>query len=491
MNGDTPTERNTKRRRLLDTKIPLLRSERLAQALRSLSYTERRIFAVLFLILIGSTLVMLYQINQRFIVEIPAEGGSLTEGIIGSPRFINPLLALSDADRDLTALVYSGLLKATVDGILIPDLAESFSISNDGLIYSFILKNNVFFHDGEPVTADDIIFTIERAKDSVLKSSKRANWEGVSVEKINSREIRFILQQPYGPFLENTTLGILPVHVWGNLGPEQFVFSEFNIDPIGSGPYRVSNIKRNSSGIPEFYELKPFSKYTLGKPYIKRITLRFYADEEKLVSAYRKGSIKSMSGISPEKLLSLDENIRIEQTVLPRIFAIFFNQNQATIFANREVRRALDMALDKKRIVRDVLGGYGIDINSPIPPGLLPIKRDIKIEEDDISENKKTARDLLEQNGWVFDDEENLWIKKTKKKEERLIFSLATSNAAELKAVAQIIKEEWEDFGIVVNLKIFEPADLNQNVIRPRKYDALLFGEIIGRELDLFAFWHS
>ena len=106
-------------------------------------------------------------------------------------------------------------------------------------------------------------------------------------------------------------------------------------------------------------------------------------------------------------------------------------------------------------------------------------------------ERKKSAREMLENNGWEFDEETKIWGKKTKKSESQLRFSLSTSDTPELKAVAEIIVEEWRELGAEVSLKIFESGDLNQNVIRPRKYDALLFGEIVSRELDLFAFWHS
>jgi peptide/nickel transport system substrate-binding protein len=166
------------------------------------------------------------------------------------------------------------------------------------------------------------------------------------------------------------------------------------------------------------------------------------------------------------------------QAPLPRIFGVFFNQNQSTLFAKREVRRALDLALNKERIVESILGGYGSVINSPLPPNVA------KIRESEYSIEKATL--ILEDNGWKK-NEDGIW----EKKDTLLSFSLSTSNTTELKAVASIVEEEWENFGALVDLQIFEPGVLNQNVIRPRKYDALLFGEIVGRELDLYAFWHS
>ena len=456
------------------------------QAISSFSLSEKIVFWTLIGALILSGLSILFKVNDFILVEAKARGGSFTEGIVGSPRFINPVLALSDADRDLVSLIYSGLMKATPEGGIVEDVAESYSVSPDGLAYEFIIRENAVFHDGEPVTAEDVIFTINKILDPAIKSAQRANWDGVKVEKVDERIVRFTLQRPYAPFLQNTVMGILPKHLWQYVDSGQFPFSETNVLPVGSGPYRVLSVKKSPDGIPETYELAPFNAYVLGKPYIKKITLHFFQNEADLIKAYKKGSVKALSSISPESVQTL-ESVRIERSPLPRIFAVFFNQNTAQIFSNVEVRKALDAAVDKQAIVDRVLAGYGTPIDSPLPPGSInrpyattsPEEKVYGIEE---------ARNILSRNGWVFDADAGVWTSKTK---GQLSFSLSTSNVPELKAVANMLKETWEAVGANVDVKVFEPGNLNQDIIRPREYDALLFGEVIGRELDLFAFWHS
>ncbi len=248
----------------------------LTTVLTQLSFSEKVVFSILSIILSGSALLLLLNLHNQFLVTIPTHGGSMTEGIIGSPRFINPLLAISDADRDLTQLVFSGLLRATPGGELIPDAADSYTVSPDGLTYTFTLKDNLTFHDGTPISTEDVAFTIERAQDPSIKSPKRANWDSVAVEVVSDKEIRFILKQPYAPFLENTTLGILPKHIWKNVLPEAFPLSFVNVEPIGNGPYRVKNSIRDSSGIPQKYVLKSFENYPLGEPYIDTLELVFF-----------------------------------------------------------------------------------------------------------------------------------------------------------------------------------------------------------------------
>ena len=384
-------------------------------------------------------------------------------------------------------------MRARPDGTLIYDLAESHSVSEDGLTYIFKLRNDGEFHDGEAVTSRDIVFTVKKVQDAVLKSPKRASWEGVKVEPISEYEVRFTLEQPYAPFLENTTLGILPEHIWSDADSEQFTFSQFNIEPVGSGPYRISKIKRDESGIPVFYELKSFSQYTLGKPNISSIIVRFYPNENQLVDAYINKEISSFNSVTSKNLALVELNtksLRIERVSLPRIFAVFFNQNQAPVLSNKEVREALNITLDRKQLIKEVLNNNGTPISGPIPPGIIKPLSVPFLAESDIAPKSKAIK-LLEKNKWKINEDTGIFERKTKEGVETLAFSLATSDVPELKAAAQIIAQEWNSIGADVDLKIFETGDLNQNVIRPRKYDALFFGEIVGRELDLFAFWHS
>ena len=454
----------------------------------TLSPFERTVFWIIITALVLSSFAVFTQVNRETTTQIPVRGGSVSEGVIGAPRFINPLLALSDTDRDLTELIYTGLLRPGPSGILIPDLAERYSISEDGKEYRFVLRDDARFHDGVPITADDVIFTVETAQDNAIKSPRRADWDGVRVEKINDRELKFILQRPYAPFLENTTIGILPRHIWVNVSPQEFAFSNFNVQPIGSGPFKLKKISYNASGIPTLYDLRAYNDYTLGRPFINKLLVHFYANEEDLLRAYSSGSISSLSSISSSALNEyLSEDSELLRIAFPRIFAIFFNQNQNHLFAQKQVRTALKVLLDKDQIVREVLDGYGTIINSPIPPETVTGQNTQIQKSKSREERHSEAREILEDAGWEFDSELNQWTDG----EQLLTFSIATANTPELKKAAQIAATAWTEFGIPVKVDVFETGDLNQNIIRPREYEALLFGEVVGRGLDLFAFWHS
>jgi peptide/nickel transport system substrate-binding protein len=464
--------------------------ERIMNVVRSFSLTEKTIFIIVSIIFIFSGLSLLYKVNNSFLVEIPDYGGSLTEGIVGAPRFINPLLASSDVDRDLTTLVYSGLLKVNSQGELIPDIAESYSISDDGLIYTFKLKENIFFHDGDKLTADDVVFTIKKAQDPLLKSPREANWIGVTVEKIDDFTVVFNLRQAYSAFIQNTTLGILPEHIWKDVSIEEFPFSKWNTDPTGTGPYKVDTVLNTDSGLPKEYKLSAFNKYALGKPYISHINIKTYQNEKDIIDAYKNGDIESLHGISPKQLPTLNpEKDEVVLSTLPRVFGVFFNQNIAGVFVYKEVRQALNVSANKQAIVNEILGGYGMVIDSPIPKKDATAVSTTSTTIMDV-ENMEKAKEILTKAGWK-QNASGIFEKKDKTSTVRLAFSISTGNAPELKEAAMLLQKQWQMIGADVEVKVFEISDLNQDVIKTRKYDALLFGTIVGRDMDFYPFWHS
>ncbi|MEK7539490.1 MAG: peptide ABC transporter substrate-binding protein [Patescibacteria group bacterium] len=458
----------------------------------SFSKREWTIFAGFTLALLLSTILMLQSINKYFMVTVPLRGGSIALGIVGTPRFINPILANSEADLDLVTLIYSGLMRKGANGTLLPDLAEKYEMSKNGLIYTFTLKNDLYFQDGKPITTDDILFTIDKVKNSIIKSPQKVNWDGVSVEKINEKIIKFTLKQPYASFLENTTLGIMPAHLWDNTPLE---LNNTNTNPIGSGPYMINSISKKSSGIIDYYKLTPFKKFILGEPYIKNINLHFYQNEDDLIQALFDKKVEEINSITPLNAKNLKErNYKVESAVLPRVFGLFFNQNVNRLFTDKAVVTAINQAIDKDRIIRDVLFGYGVAIDNPIPPNMMEYQKLTVLNNISRQEKLQKAQNDLAKDGWKMGLDgflEKTTTEKKKKVTTKLEFSISTGNVPELTKTAEFIKKDLADIGIKVQIKTFETGNLNQSVIRPRKYDALLFGEIINHESDLFAFWHS
>jgi peptide/nickel transport system substrate-binding protein len=408
--------------------------------------------------------------NQRFLITVPTYGGEIKEGIIGTPRFINPVLASTDQDKDLTLLVFAGLTKKSSDGSTVLDIAESISKTEDGLHYVATLKNSAKFHDGKKVTVDDIIYTISLVQNPVIKSPHKVEWEGVTVEKTGENEVTFTLKKAFPLFMDTLSIGILPKHVWKNLNEDQINLSDLNVNAIGSGPYMIEEVTRES-GIPTKFSLRAHKYYTLGRPYIEGIKINTYPNEKYLLKAFNDGDISRIHGISPEKIVSLSvATTSIRTSLLPRTFAIFFNPNKATPLAEKNVRTALQLAINKQAIVEQVLFNYGKALNAPYP---------FDTEDTPSEFSPEKAKELL------------LKTKNSKNASSTLTFTLATANTDEMKKVAEMIKEDWAKIGVTVNIALYEVSDLNQNVIKDRNFQVLLFGAITESPSDLYAFWHS
>ena len=455
--------------------IPLL--TRLREHVRTLSQGDRVLF-YFFALLVGvASLAGLYTLEKSLLVVVPAYGGSLIEGGVGSPRFINPLLAISDAARALATLTYAGLMGLSGTGALVPVLAESYTMSEDGKTYTFTLRTDSKFSDGTPVTTADVVFTVTRAQDPALKSPEYANWSGVRATAVDQRTVRFTLAKPYAPFLSLTTLGILPSRLWQNISNEEFPFSTLETSPVGAGPFTVASISRDTSGLIRSVRLAQNPHYVLGRPYLDSITFDFYARAEDLASALASGDVESAYDIPTKGALTAP---------YARVFGVFWNPSEKQVYARLEVRKALSLALDRGAIVRDVLGGYATAIMGPVPPGgsVTPVSVPASLNPT------AAAARVLEAGGWAYDGVARVWENASAKQTLDGI-TIRTSNVPELKNVATAVKAGWEKFGVPVDIELYEPGDLSQNVIRPRKYEALLYGMVIGRDQDLYAFWDS
>ncbi|MFT5036820.1 MAG: peptide/nickel transport system substrate-binding protein [Candidatus Azotimanducaceae bacterium] len=466
---------------------------------RYFAYLERRkpsdrlfLYITLF-VLAGSIAFTFLFVSDGHKITIATDGGTLVEGVIGTPRFANPILAITRADQDIVALLYSGLMRLSAEGLHEPDLAESVTVSVDGLVYNVVLKNNIQFHDGVPLKADDVAYTIGLIQDPALKSPLQGNWNDVVIEVISETELNFVLSEPYTPFIENLTVGILPKHVWSELSTEQLPFSQHNTEPIGSGPYLLKDVAHNKSGLIDSYILSAFpAEESPAK--ISNVILNFYPNEETLITAFDEGEISNSAAFSYETLNHIDTSkYTIIEHPLPRVFSVFLNQNKSAALRDESVRQALSVAIDRDALIETALYGHGVPTHTPIPPGFL------EVESVDASSTPRSAttsadityaQSLLTDGNWEQQDDGS-WMKDIDDVPTKLSITITTVNTDVFIKTAEHIQSAWEALGVDVSVAIFEQSDLVQVIIRPRDYQALLFGTETGRGLDLYPFWHS
>jgi len=550
----------------------------------ALTKTERILFVVFLVLFAGSTFFLIQFGYLNNTTPVASSGGMLVEGVIGQPRFLNPLYANADVDRDLVQLVFSGLMKYDAQFNLVSDLAETYELSDDRKTYTFHLKEHILWHDGEPLTVDDVVFTIKAMQNPEYKSPFQADWVGVEVEKRGDLTVAFTLRKPYSAFLENATVKILPRHIWEATSPEDAPLQVYkNLHPIGSGPYRVTELDQDRFNHISSITLAPNPRFFGKKPYISKIKFEFFDDNEALLKEVRRGKIDAFSLTEPVSI-TLGAHWQSYQLAFPRYFAVFFNPKQQALFEEAAVRHALVAATDTTTLVKELINGSGTDllhhrpVTSPTLPAFYgapeptePITFDLAganelldeagftdddgdgIREKTLQKNPSfqfTARMVQGTNGtqvgelqkclaslegiypsaevtnhfgpktkaaviafqehyaqdilepWGFTEGTGIVSKTTRAKLNELCFpssqetltlrfGLSVIDQPLLVKAAHVLKEQWGHAGVDLQVQVVPSAKLEQDVIKPRVYDSLLFGEVLGAIPDPLPFWHS
>jgi len=461
-------------------------SKQLKHLPRLLSSRERIIGVIGIALIVTALSLLAFDFVRSNRIIVPAVGGEYTEGLVGSPQLINPLYALtSDVDTDLSKLVYSGLMRYDSSTGLEQDLASWYEISSDGLEYTFTLREDAMWHDGHPVLADDVIFTYSAIQNSEYRSPLRVSFAGVNMEQVDKRTVRFVLDEPFGPFLSLLTVGILPSHLWGNVSPQNAPLSDLNIKPIGSGPYQFEKLVKDSNGNIRSYSLVTNTKFYLGTPSIETLTFKFYTDSSSAVEALKNRNIEGIAYASLEDIVAIDAipDVSLELPSLPQYTAVFFNEESSEILKSDTVREALALGTNKDAIVQDVLQGFGTAVHSFILPGMEGYTPTL----GDSLHDTEAAKNLLEQDEWIL--EEGAAVRT--KEEIPLVIELTTLDSTDLVATAKALQSQWKDLGIAVNIVVVNQADFQNIVLVNREYEMILSGELYGIDEDPYPFWHS
>jgi peptide/nickel transport system substrate-binding protein len=416
--------------------------------------------------------------------KAPQNGGVITETIVGQPQSLNPLLAsLNDADRDVSQLIYAGLLKYDNNGALRGDLAEKYEISPDGKVYTFFLKDGISWSDGTKITANDIVFTFTTLQNPQIQSPLRIIFQGVKIEKSDDKTVKFTLENPYFYFLENFTFGIIPQHIFKDIPPSEFstiLPKQF----ANSGPFKIKKIDEDAEGKIKSIMLDRNDNY-YKKAYLDGINLVFVENESELLK--RRGKSTSLAGMSAKNKGKIGRSFNLYSLSLPRYFAIFLNQ-ESQILSAKEVREAMALATPKDEIINKVFLGKARRVDSLFLP-----ENNIESSYPKYNFDINAAKEILEKNNWKDANNDGIREKVIQQGQNAvpLQFTIYTVDQKDLNSVAKIIQENWKKAGIKVEIKSLAPQELLQTIIKERKYDILLFGQSLMMTPEPYSFWHS
>jgi peptide/nickel transport system substrate-binding protein len=423
----------------------------------------------------------------------PTQGGIYTEGLVGSFMRLNPILDYyNNADRDVDRLIYSSMFRIDDQGIPQGDLVTSWGISRDGMIYNFSLNPDAQWHDGQPVTSDDIIFTIQMmsSDDSPLPADIREFWKQVEIIRLDEKTLQFKLPEPFAPFLDYLSFGVLPAHLLGDLSMAEMIDNQFNMAPIGSGPYRFDRLI-TADGLITGVVLSAFKEYYHQPAYIDQFAFRYYPDAATAYTAYKAGEVGGLGDVTSDILPDVltETGLNIYTTRLPTMTILYLNLDdpQVPFFQDVNVRKALIQGLNRQWMVDNLMGGQAILADGPIFPGTWAYYDGIKHYTYDpnqaISILREAGYTIPATGGDVRASEDGV----------QLSFELLFPDDSQHKALAETVQKNWAQLGVQVKLTGLPYDQLVSEHLDTRNYQAALVDLNLSNspDPDPYPFWHQ
>jgi peptide/nickel transport system substrate-binding protein len=471
--------------------------QRLKKIFFALTKGERLVFVIALLVAIVSFVVVMTMVISETTTTVPASGGTYAEGMVGQPEYVNPVTAQSETDLSLVKLIYSNIY----------DIADSVTESPDGRTWTVRLKDNLTWQDGQKLTSDDVIFTVDAIQNPDSQSPLAASWQGVTANRISELEVQFTLANPYAFFSDNLeNLYILPKHLFADVPPGNWRLSEYSLKPIGSGPYEFTSYDQQSDGVIASYNLKAWNNYWDMKPLISNINMDFFANTDDLIKSFNSGMIDGMGGLAVTDLANIDHPYDLFTWRTPTYYAVFFNQSKNIALQDPNVREALSEAVDRNALVTNILNGNGKPDYGPIPEDAPYFTPTVTTTSLDAASSTLTA------DGWNFSaataatatggsasgttssttTTSPLFRSKTiSGTTVPLVVNLTVPDIDFLVETADYLQNTWQSIGVQVNIATDTPEDIVGSTIQNRNYESLLFGNVLGPSSDLYAFWDS
>lgn len=428
------------------------------------------------------------------IITLPeaAPGGVYTEALVGSMGRLNPMLDWNNPpDRDINRLIFSGLMKFDSHGLPQPDLAEATGISPDGTLYNFSIRKNAVWHDGQPVTSDDVIFTIELIKSagSLFPQDIKDLWSQIEIKRLDDKTLQFKLPERFAPFLDYATFGVLPKHLLDSVPADQLANADFNLKPVGTGPYKFDRLL-TSGGQITGVALVVNEDYYLQSAFIEQIVFRFYPSSAAAFDAYQQGEVLGVSQLTMDVLQPalMEPNLSVHTSRLPQTGLVFLNLNNPSVqfLQSEKIRRALLLGINRNHIVSRIMQGQAIIADSPILPGSWAYYDEI--EKFDYDPDAASA--LLKDEGFVIPAGGG---DVRAKDGQFLTFTLVHPDDIVHTQIAQSIQTDWALIGVKIDLQSVPYDALVNDFLTPRNYQAALADLNTARtpDPDPYLFWHQ
>jgi peptide/nickel transport system substrate-binding protein len=436
-----------------------------------------------------------------------ADARPYVEGVLGVPKSVTPLTARTQADRDLVALLFSGLVRNGPGGTIVPDLAERWSVDKTGKTWTVDLRDDARWHDGQPVTADDVLFTIRTLQSPSYTGPSATSWNEVTVTSSGPRRVVFSLQTPLGGFLQALTQPLAPAHLMADIPIDELDEDPFGRAPVGSGPFALVELTDTSASLIPAADLDridaeaspaasaaatdslmsaaPTHRPTRPQPYLAGMEFRYYSDPEKLADDFRAGSLDSVSGISRQLAAELgaDPGTRLLRYPGATLTAVLLNLRPShPEFASPAVRTALLKAIDRGRIIDEAYAMSAASATGPIPPSspLFDPAADPLVTYD-----RKGASKALTAAGWSH-KKDGWYLPKAKTPLTLEVVSPTKGMNPSLFAAAEGVVRDWMSLGFKVTHVPLPPGEFVTERLATGAFQVAVVDMMVGLDPDLY-----
>jgi peptide/nickel transport system substrate-binding protein len=453
---------------------------------------ERVLFLISSLAVVISFVVVISMVIAQATTAFPSQGGTYVEGVVGQPENVNPVTAQSEADLSLVKLIYAN----------VPDIADSITSSTDGMTWTVHLKDGLTWQDGQKLTSDDVIFTVQSIQDPDSDSPLAASWQGVTVNRVSELELTFTLATPYAFFEDNlANLYVIPKHIFADVPVGNWRLSDYNLKPVGDGPYEFASYDEQSDGFISSYDLTAWSGYPGTQANISNFEMQFFPNTSDLLQSFNAGQVDGFGGISSQDLAGINRPYDLFAWRTPGYYAVFFNTSKNLALQDSSVREALAVAVDRDTLVSQTLGGNGVADYGPIPPDAAYFASTTEpgfaaagagaSSSPSSTSAEDFATSLLSQDGWAISSSTDFRAKMIGNTSVPLVVNLTVPDIDFLDQTADVLQTDWQAIGAQVNIATDTSEDIIATTITNRTYESLLFGNVLGPSSDLYSFWDS
>lgn len=442
------------------------------------------VFSWLFIVfvLLSAVAIAQYYGRENYSKEVFSDGGTYSEGIVGEINSLNPIFASTEPERAFSRLAFSRLTTIDSSGSLKNQLASS--IVNDDKYENFTInmRDNVVWSDGDKLTVDDVVFTVNLLKNKTINPSQYSNWKNIKIEKTGDYSLKFELPNEVRNFAYSLNFAILPEHKLKDISVDSIREDNFSENPVTSGPFKLRMLQK--IGEQSVIHLEANDDYFLGRPKLNRFEIRTYKDSVDIKTALVSGEILASPNISLSDFTD-QEKLRLNEvnSDLNRGAYAFLNESDS-VLKDQKVRKAIQQGVDVEAIRKNLNGMTALDL--PILDGFLNDDTEIELPKVD----KNAAKKILEDDGWKLSND-----KIRQKDGQKLSINLITVKSDYLEKIAEGFTSQLKELGFEVNTQIIDPSDTSQNfiqsILRPRAYSILIYEIDLGADPDIYAFWHS